>query len=731
MIKNKKIETKITSPGVFSSSSTSSLKSIANKPMEAYSKKNIPQTTIADQKRKKAEAEMSFSKFRAQPFVSPISGHRKTKPVEIMVAHGMYDQITGKVVHAKEPVFLTKEVVAAATFTLTDDISRMLANQTEDTSQKSPLQGRLLFSTSEGDFEIDANLIRINLEDNTTRTYHKTIEDAVRHQPHAFKKLPPNQELFRAEEIVNDKEDSNEQSFDLDLNHHQVDIVENQEFKVSQAEVEDVSKQDTSEIESPVVTVENSAIFPDDFYYEMPSLEILDDSTLLTVDDEDWIEEKMTRLEIVVDDLNISTIITGDYLQGPVFTRFDVLVQDKSRLNHFFASSDDLKKKMDLSYLNISPISNKKTIGIELENDKKRILNLKDYLKHPDFILHDSPLRIATGQDIEGKFIFTDILTTPHMLVAGSSIEQISEFIHSVLISILFTATPETARLLLIDSAKKDFDLYKDIPHLATPIINSNKLSVSSLRWAVSELDRRYESFVQFDVRNVLMFNKKRLDFEELQPKMPYIVIVVRELADIENGEVLDLLTRLTKEGHTVGIHLIIATSSINEKLLTSDLKAQISSRVAFAVKNANDSRLIIETNGAESLLPNHDMLVGLNGQPSLLRLTSPVVSKMEIERVVDMVKSQVEPRYLVNYEQLETITTNPVNVNDLTMQALDLIISENKASTSMLQRKLGIGYVKAAKIIDKLENSGYISAPNGALSKRDVLISREEFEQF
>ena len=714
-------------PGVYGAKSTSSLKSIANKPMEAYNR--IPGDSEADLKRKKAEAEMAASSFRAKPFVSPISGRRKTDNVEVMVAHGRYDQSAKRIVPKKEPILLTEEAMANATFTLKSDISKILKQAADDERNGNPIQGRLVFSTMEGEFAIDADLVRVKLENSDVYAqYDRTLDDVLNEQ---FGKSMPSQQQQKTEH------ESLISVSKISQNHLIENEQQNLQICPSDDEVIEFDDEDDFELDEIVEPVETVVYekkeVPDDFYYETPTLDLLNEGARKLREDEEWVESKMEILESTFENFGVGVVVTGNYIQGATVTQFEIAPEPGTKLNKILSLSDDLKLAMSVDDLRIEQISGKSTIGIEIANDVRRVVTLREILSSHEFILHKSPLYVGLGEDITGAAIYTDIMDTPHTLIAGQTGSGKSVCINALILSILYKATPDVVRLMLIDPKQVEMAPYNDIPHLVTPVISDEKKAATALSWAVDEMENRYSLFAKNGVRDIKTFNNRRHEFVPAYELMPYIVIIIDELADlmmVASQDVEDSIMRLTQKARAAGIHLIVATQRPTVNVITGTIKSNIPTRIAFAVAQANDSRVIIDANGAEDLLGRGDMLVCVSGNKTK-RVQGAYVSDEEINRVVNAVKSQSKPQYLIAEDALDKrIDFLALNEDPLEQESMHIFITEKKASVSLLQRKLSIGYNRAARIVDKLEEKGFITGPIGTTSKRDVLITEKKLKE-
>ena len=729
-------------PGVYATSTTSSLKSIANKPIEAYSN-NIPEVTENQVKRKNAEANMAAAVFRPQPFVSPISGRNKADKIGVMIAHGMYDPVTGKVGLPKGPIVITEEAMANATFTLTSDISKILAIRADEETKQVPIQGRLVFSTLEGEFEVDANLVRVKLEDSDVYAqYDRTLEDVLKDQFGKFGGPKPFTRIVAPDEVKKDIAITEHEPLGLTTDSVQIPIIKMQDAKEfssqknEAASIVNVAMQEEGLVKISDVTdktvVAIQKILPSDLVYEKPNFDLLEPGESRNTSDDEWAHEKMAILETTFENFGVAVTITGDYMQGATVTQFEVAPHPGTKVNRIKGLSDDLKLALSVDDLRIEPIAGKSTIGIEVANDDRRVVRLKDVLTStPDFILHKSPVFVGLGEDISGAPIFVDLLDLPHGLVAGQTGSGKSVCINTILISILYKSTPDTVKLMLIDPKRVEMAPYNDIPHLVTPVITDEKKAATALTWAVEEMERRYDLFAQNGVRDIKAFNEKRYEFAAAHSEIPYIVIIIDELADLMMvaGQVVeDAIQRLTQKARAAGIHLIVATQRPTVNVITGTIKSNIPSRIAFAVAQSNDSRVILDVNGAEDLLGRGDMLLSEQGN-KIRRVQGAYVSEEEVARVVAAVKSQRKPQFLIPDDALAArIEAQTRSEDRLEKAAMEVFIKEQKASVSMLQRKLNIGYQSAARVVDQLEEKGWISEAIGAASKREVLMSYDEW---
>lgn len=467
-------------------------------------------------------------------------------------------------------------------------------------------------------------------------------------------------------------------------------------------------------------------------YYETPDLSLLKELTHPEVMDEEWIVNKMEILEQTFIDFGVKVRLTGDYTQGPTVTLIEIQPESGTKLNKIIGLSDDLKLSLSVEELRIEPIPGKNTIGVEIPNPKRKMVFLKEILSKPEFILHESPLYIGLGQDVSGQPVYADISTMPHGLIAGQTGSGKSVCINTLLVSMLYKSSPEDVRVMLIDPKRVELAPYNAIPHLITPVICDERKAAQGLKWAVDEMERRYELFATNGVRDIKSFNERRHEFEMSYAKLPYILIVIDELADlmmVSAQEVEDCIMRITQKARAAGIHLIVATQRPTVDVITGTIKSNIPSRIAFAVAQANDSRVILDETGAQNLLGQGDMLWSSSGS-KVRRVQGAYISSDEIDDVVNFVKQQGKPKYLISDEVFQKGTSSILSDTDpLLYDAMNFIFDRGHATVSSLQTRLRIGFNRAARIIDTLEMNGWIGEPQGAQKQREILITREEFE--
>ena len=401
-------------------------------------------------------------------------------------------------------------------------------------------------------------------------------------------------------------------------------------------------------------------------------------------------------------------------------------------MNKITNLSDDIKLSLAAKDIRIeAPIPGKHTIGIEVPNKTSRPVYISEIINSPEFNNSASPLTAVLGLDIAGKPIVTDLRKMPHGLIAGATGSGKSVCINSILVSLLFKANPDDVKLILIDPKMVELAPYNGIPHLVSPVITDVKAATAALKWAVDEMERRYELFAHTGVREIRRFNELAEEHKRYSEKLPYIVIVIDELADLmmmSPADVEEAICRIAQKARACGIHLIIATQRPSVDVITGLIKANVPTRIAFSVSSQIDSRTIIDISGAEKLLGRGDMLFLENGSSKPVRLQGTFVSDNEIDDVVAHVKRERAPEYLFEQEELLKKAQVIEEEDELFYEACEFVVDQGAASTSSLQRRFKIGYNRAARLIDMMEQQGFISEGRGS-KPREVHLTEEELE--
>jgi DNA segregation ATPase FtsK/SpoIIIE, S-DNA-T family len=476
--------------------------------------------------------------------------------------------------------------------------------------------------------------------------------------------------------------------------------------------------------------------------YKLPSTVLLRPPDAEERIDEKELKERALRLTEKFAEFGVTGTVTQIH-PGPVVTTYEFKPEAGIKYSRIVNLADDLCLALKAESILIERIPGKSTVGIEVPNAHRETIHLRETLEAGDFTGHKSKLVLSLGKDITGKIRVADLAQMPHLLIAGSTGTGKSVSINSFIVSMLYKATPDEVKVILIDPKRLELNLYDGIPHLFTPIVTEPKLAANVLRRATMEMERRLKLLAEQGVRNVEQYNKlfeetSTLDLFDTDPErnrpLPYIVIVIDELADlmmVEPQGVEESITRLAQMARAVGIHLILSTQRPSVDVITGLIKANLPSRIAFRVASKVDSRTILDSNGAEALLGRGDMLFLPPGTARLVRLHGALVTEKEIDKVVEWCKQQREPEY--NEEFLKPVRdkddrnaepddeTDASELDAVYEDAVRIVVESGKASTSLLQRRLRLGYGRAARLLDLMERDGIISAPDGS-KPREVL---------
>ncbi|MGS3957974.1 DNA translocase FtsK [Staphylococcus pseudintermedius] len=459
---------------------------------------------------------------------------------------------------------------------------------------------------------------------------------------------------------------------------------------------------------------------------KLPSLDLLE-APEEQEQDENWIAEKKEELNNAFYYFNVPAEVVN-VVEGPSVTRFELSVERGVKVSRITALQDDIKMALAAKDIRIeAPIPGTSLVGIEVPNPHTTKVNISSILSHPAFKNADSKLTVAMGNRINNEPLLMDIAKTPHALIAGATGSGKSVSINSILISLLYRNHPEELRLLLIDPKMVELAPYNGLPHLVAPVITDVKAATQSLKWAVDEMERRFKLFAHHHVRNISAFNNK-VNYDQ---RIPKIVIVIDELADLmmmAPQDVEQSIARLAQKARACGIHMLVATQRPSVNVITGLIKANIPTRIAFMVSSSVDSRTILDSGGAERLLGYGDMLYLGSGMNKPIRVQGTFVSDEEIDQVVEFIRAQREPEYL--FQEKELLEKNDAPSRDeLFDEVCQFMVREQHISTSLIQRHFQIGYNRAARIIDQLEQLGYISGANGS-KPRDVYLTESELSE-
>ena len=459
--------------------------------------------------------------------------------------------------------------------------------------------------------------------------------------------------------------------------------------------------------------------------YHLPSLDLLDSPPPLEARQ---IKEDLAAnariLEATLEDFAISAKVT-DIERGPVITRYELEPAPGVKLNRIVALSDDIALAMKAQSVRIiAPIPGKGRVGVEVPNTQSSFVYLKEVLASKEFQNTNSKLTLTLGKDITGQPIIADLDEMPHILIAGTTGSGKTVCVNSLIVTLLFRSTPNDLKFVMIDPKMVELMPFIGLPHLLCSVVTDAKKASAALNWVVNEMEERYQLLAKVSVRNIEAYNEK-------QEKLPYIVVIIDEFADLMNvarDQIENAVTRLAQLSRAVGIHLILATQRPSVDVITGVIKANLPARVSFKVASKVDSRTVLDMNGADKLLGKGDMLFLRPGESKLIRIQGTLVSDKEINRVVDFIKTQAEPVYdesILKEQQKYTLTNG--EKDELYDEAVRIIMESNQASVSILQRRMRLGYTRAARIIDTMEQEGLIGPFEGS-KPRKILVNREEW---
>lgn len=470
--------------------------------------------------------------------------------------------------------------------------------------------------------------------------------------------------------------------------------------------------------------------------YLFPSMDLLNINSKLKLKNEDKKDliENANKLEETLSNFGVEAKVV-QVTKGPSVTRFELQPSPGVKVSKIVNLQDDIALGLAANGVRMeAPIPGKAAIGIEVPNKKQSPVFLREVLDSKEFTNTNKNLAFALGKDITGKCIVGDLSKMPHMLIAGATGSGKSVCINSLIISLLYKYSPEQVKLLMVDPKVVELSVYNGIPHLLIPVVTDPKKAAGALNWAVNEMNKRYNLFSQMKVKNIESYNKL-FDKGEIQEKLPYIVVIVDELADLMMAcpnDVEDYICRLAQMARAAGMHLIIATQRPSVDVITGVIKANIPSRVSFAVSSGTDSRTILDQVGAEKLLGRGDMLYYPIGENKPVRVQGAFISEEEVENVVEFIKQSDEDidysedilNHINNEVSAESVITN--EGDELLEEAMKIVVEYQQASTSFIQRKLRVGFNRASRIMDELEERGIISEKDGS-KPRQVLIEKED----
>ncbi|PAD18868.1 hypothetical protein CHH73_04070 [Shouchella clausii] len=464
--------------------------------------------------------------------------------------------------------------------------------------------------------------------------------------------------------------------------------------------------------------------------YEAPPLHLLKVPEKIDQDDSLWLDEQAQLLEETLSSFHVDAKVVNR-TKGPAVTRFEVQPARGVKVNKVTNLTDDIKLALAAKDIRMeAPIPGKNAIGIEVPNRTSAPVMLREILRRDVFRQPDSPLTVGLGLDISGQPIVTDLKKMPHGLVAGATGSGKSVCINSILVSLLYKASPDEVKLLLVDPKMVELATYQEVPHLVAPVITDPKQATAALKWVVQEMERRYELFSQRGVRDISKYNQRFS--ENGKPALPYLLVVIDELADlmmVSPQDVEDAICRIAQKARACGIHLLLATQRPSVDVITGLIKANIPTRIAFAVASQTDSRTILDMGGAERLLGKGDMLFHENGSPKPIRVQGTFVSDEEIEDVVAYAKQYGKPEYLFDTETIERTLLQEEEEDELLEEACFYAVEQGTVSASSIQRRFRVGYNRAARLMEMMEARKIVSGAMGS-KPRHVLASEEDVRE-
>lgn len=501
----------------------------------------------------------------------------------------------------------------------------------------------------------------------------------------------------------------------------QLTFVEEVQEQANQEEVKPVQEIPAAEAELVVPEKKRQPYHKPSMDFLLPAEEELEDR--------EWMEEQGENLVEALSHFQIAAQIES-IVQGPAVTQFEITVGHGTKVSKVRNLSDDIKLALAAKDVRIdAPIPGKRSIGIEIPNRISRAVRLSEVTSSEEFQQSDSPLEAALGLDLTGKPVSIDLRKMPHGLVAGATGSGKSVCINSILVSLLYKADPSELKLMLIDPKMVELAPFNHIPHLVSPVITDVKAATAALKWAVDEMERRYQLFMHSGQRHITGYNKLCEQNKQYAQKLPYILIVIDELADLmmmAPQDVEDAICRIAQKARACGIHLIIATQRPSVDVITGLIKSNIPTRIAFAVSSQIDSRTILDGVGAERLLGRGDMLYMGNGMSAPVRIQGTFVTDEEIEEIIEYVRGQGEPDYLFEQEELLKKAEAVEEQDELFEEVCRYVYEQGSASTSAIQRRYHIGYNRAARLVDMLERHRFVSEQKGS-KPRDVFITETD----
>jgi len=495
------------------------------------------------------------------------------------------------------------------------------------------------------------------------------------------------------------------------------------EKKVKTSSLNFTLKKETSSVPSASLKKSKEFILSENQDFSLPSQRLLKSSSFTSLYKKEEIYKKAKELEKVLSQFGVPAKVVN-VQKGPTVTLYELEPEAGVKIHKISALADDIALALKSDGVRvIAPIPLKGTVGVEVPNERKEIVYLKEVINSKQFINHKSLLALALGKDIKGEPVVTDLKEMPHLLIAGTTGSGKTVCINALICSILFKAKPDEVKFILIDPKKVELAHFQEIPHLLVPVISDVKRACRVLEWAVEEMEKRYEIFAQEGVRNIEVYNRKKMS-------LPYIVIIIDELADlmvVAKEKIEASIQRLAQLSRAVGIHLILATQRPSVDVITGVIKANFPARISFKVSSKVDSRTVLDRQGAERLLGKGDLLFLRPQDSQLVRIQGSFVDDEDIEKLVDFLKKQAKPEYKEEILHKKEDWQDSIGSDELLEEAIRIVLTTKQASASLLQRRLRIGYTRAARLLDLMEREGIVGPFCGSKA-REILVNPEEY---
>ena len=513
----------------------------------------------------------------------------------------------------------------------------------------------------------------------------------------------------------------------------EINLIENNDKAVDK-NVEDIEVENDDDVLNTIKDdIENKN--REEFIYTYPDIALLDRLKSKGGFSKDEVIEKGRIIENTMRNFGIESKVVA-INRGPVITSYELKPAPGIKLSRIVGLSDNIAMALASSDLRIeAPIPGKTVVGIEVPNSEKDAVGLKELIDSNEFKTINSDIPLALGKDVEGNILISGMEDMPHLLIAGATGSGKSVCINSIITSVIYKSSPKDVKLMLIDPKVVELSVYNGIPHLLIDVVTNPKKAAFALNWAVDEMEKRYLAFAENHVRDLKGYNKKMVEEGREDEKLPKILIIVDELADlmmVASKEIEEYIARLAQKARAAGMHLILATQRPSVDVITGTIKANIPSRIAFAVASSVDSRTILDMGGAEKLLGKGDMLFYPSKYPKPKRIQGALISDGEVERVVDFVKNNNEIKTSLESKIEKAIEDKKIKVDDekdpLFKEAVELVVNDEQASISYIQRKLKVGYSRAGRIVDQMEEMGIIGPHEGS-KPRKLLKTREEID--